>query len=301
MSKPTGLLQQMRQELLTGLRSYYFNIATNIYRWEGLPEEIPIRYPEKWLYENGMCTMLEIPGAGLAVLPVMTGSIQKNLYGEPAEWRAVAVGDMAGRVSSIKLNQDNSVLLRNDYDYRATKPYVDVLIKQLVNVEFTTRMNTNVQKNPMWFRTTDENCLQNKNTFLEFFEAEPVFFKDNIGMEFEFINSGIPFIGAELSDLYNVYHYRIMSYLGVDNPGVDKKERLVASESDSNNDALALMRDARLSMRELACEQMNDLFGINATVEYNGTLTDDTGDDNGYGEGDNNTGNEAGKRGDQTQ
>lgn len=301
MSKPTGLLQQMRQELLTGLRSYYFNIATNIYRWEGLPEEIPIRYPEKWLYENGMCTMLEIPGAGLAVLPVMTGSIQKNLYGEPAEWRAVAVGDMAGRVSSIKLNQDNSVLLRNDYDYRATKPYVDVLIKQLVNVEFTTRMNTNVQKNPMWFRTTDENCLQNKNTFLEFFEAEPVFFKDNIGMEFEFINSGIPFIGAELSDLYNVYHYRIMSYLGVDNPGVDKKERLVASESDSNNDALALMRDARLSMRELACEQMNDLFGINATVEYNGTLTDNAGDDNGYGTGNISTGNETGKRGDQTQ
>lgn len=292
MSKSTGLLASMRADLLAGLKNQYFNIATNVYKWEGLPDEIPMRYPEKWLYENGMCCMLEVPSAGYAILPVMTGSIQKNMYGEPAEWRAVAVGDMAGRVSSIKLNAENSVLLRNDFEYKATKPYVDTLIKQLVNVEFTTRMNTNAQKNPMWFKTTEANCIQNKNEFLEFFESEPVFFVDNVDMSFEFIKSDIPFIGAELSDLYNVYDYRIMSYLGIDNAGVDKKERLVVSESQSNNDKIMMMRDARLNMRKLACEQMSDLFGLTVSVDYNANLniTDANntgGNSDGFGTGGN--------------
>lgn len=267
------MADKMKAELIAGLRGYYYNIATSVYKYKNMPEEIPIRYPEKWLYENGMCVFLEIPQAGFACLPVMTGSIEKNIYGEPAEWRAVAVGDLAGIVSSMKLNDKNSVLMRNDMQYRPTMPYVDVLIKQLVNVEMTTRLNTNAQKSPVWMKTRDENALRNKNAFLEFYECELVQFHDAMSVdEIEFFNSGIPFIGNELSDLYNVYDYRIMSYLGIDNPGVDKKERMLVSESTSNNDKIMLIRNARLEQRKIACEKIKDIFGIDVSVDVNEDL-----------------------------
>lgn len=275
--KNSGMLEKMKSELLYGLRTYYFNIATNVYKWNNMPEEIPIRYPEKWLYENGMSVFLEIPNAGYAVLPVMTESIEKNLYGEPSSWKAVAVGQMAGIVSSLKLDDTNSVLIRNDNLYRPTFPYVDVLIKQLVNVELTMRLNINAQKCPVWVKTREENALRNKNAFLELYECEPVQFHETMSTEeLEFFNSGIPYIGNELADTYNVYKYRIMAYLGIDNPGVDKKERLVVSESDSNADEIMMIRNARLEQRQIAVEKINEIFGLNVGVECNKDLTDGT-------------------------
>ena len=277
MSKKTGMLEKMKSELLFGLRTYYFNIATNVYKWKEMPKEIPVRYPEKWLYENGMSVFLKIPNAGYACLPVMTESIEKNIYGEPSSWRAVGVGELAGLISSLKLDDTNSVLIRNDNLYRPTFPYVDVLIKQLVNVELTMRLNINAQKSPVWINTSQENALRNKNAFLELYECELVQFHDTLKPEdLEFFNSGIPYIGNELADTYNVYKYRIMAYLGIDNPGVDKKERLVVSESDSNADEIMMIRNARLEQRQIAVEQINDIFGLNVKVECNKDLTDGT-------------------------
>lgn len=267
------MLFKMQSELIAGLRNYYYNIATSVYKFKEMPKEIPIRYPEKWYYKNGMCVFMEVPNAGYACLPVMTGSIQKNMYGEPAEWKAVAVGDLAGLVGSMKLNDKNSVLMRNDMLYRPTQPYVDVLIKQLVNVELTTRLNINAQKSPVWIKSRDEDVLRNKNAFLEFYECLPAQFHNTMSPEtLEFFNSGIPFIGNELADLYNVYDYRIMSYLGIDNPGVDKKERMLVSESESKNDKIMLIRNARLEQRKIACEKINEIFGLNVSVEVNEEL-----------------------------
>lgn len=277
---PKGsILRDIYDSMLGGLRAYYFNIGTNIYKWDGMPKEIPIRYPERTLYDNGLSVFLEVPSAGYACLPVMTGSIQNNMYGEPAEWKALAIGKYAGIVSSMKLNSSNSVLIRNDSSYKNCRTYVDSLIKQIINADITTRMNINAQKNPIWFKTTDENVIQNKNLFKEWYEGEPVFFKDSVPTEaFEFITPNVPFLGNQLADMYNVYDYRILSYLGIDNPGVDKKERMITSEADSRSDKISLIRESRLEQRKIASEQINELFGLNVSVDINDSLKEETQD-----------------------
>lgn len=276
--KNEGILATLYGEVVGSLRSQFFNIATNIFKWKGLPKEIPIRYPEKWLYENGMCSFFEVPLAGYVCLQVATESIQKNFYGEPSQWRAVAVGDKSALVSGINLDDTNSVLIRNDTFYRASFPYVDVMIKQMANIELTTRLNINAQKNPMWFKCREENVLMRKNDFIEFFEGQPVFFKDDMTTEsFEFINPNIKYIGNELCDTYNTYKYRLLAYLGLDNPGVDKKERMLVSESEANSDEILMIRNARLEQRQIACEKINDLFGLNVSVEYNKELNTERG------------------------
>ena len=165
------------------------------------------------------------------------------------------------------------MLIRNDYMYRPTQPYVDVMIKQMINVELTMRLNINAQKNPIWIKCNDSNVLDKKNEFYEFYECQPVFFKDSMSPnDFEFINPGIKYIGNELVDTYNSYRYRLLAYLGLDNPGVDKKERLLVSEEGSNNDEILMMRNARMEQREIASEKINDMFGLSTKVEYNEQL-----------------------------
>lgn len=287
------LNQQMKTRLTAGLQIQYELLGMNVFKWEGLPDVIPKRYPERWLYENGMCTFFEHPTIGFMCLPVATQSIQKNVYGEPSSWSPVAVGEYSGKINSMKLNSTNSVLMRNDTMYKPCKPFVDMMIEQMVNVEMTMRLNINAQKNPMWFNSNQETALQNKNTFIEYYEVEPVFYKDAFQKdEFEIINNNIKYIGKELSDTYNIYDARILTYLGVNNTKQDKMERVLEAEAESNNESLNYIFKSREEMRKINAEEINTLFGLSCKVSKNvddgamqGTQ-DNGGEDNESGEDD---------------
>lgn len=266
--KKSEWMQHIVQPVREGLRNYYFDIGTRVYSWENMPEEIPIRIPEKYLYESGLCVFFQPDGMDYMCLPVATQSIVKNVYGEPSAWSPVAVGEYAGRINSLKLDNTNSVLIRNDNAYKPTMPYVYAMIEQMVNVEMTTRMNINAQKMPYWFKTNDNNVIQNKNTFLELMEGQPVFFKTNFSPDdFEVIQSGAPIITDELSKMYVEYDSRILTYLGINSLPVEKSERLLVDEVGINREEKNLIRDSRLKQRELATERINKLFGLNTSVK----------------------------------
>lgn len=273
MSKKHTYNQMDRRNLKNMLMNYYENIALNVYKYNSMPKEIPIRYPERWLYTSGCCAFLIYEDADLGelpmILPVSTQSIAKNVYGEPSSWRVTGVGDLGQKVSALVLDNENSVFMRNDFTYTPSVPYVDHLVEQLVNIELTARLNTNAQKSPMWIKSNDANVLQNKNLYRMMYECEPQIFIDSMDSNIEFFNTGIPFIANDICDLYNTYHYRIMSYLGCNNPTVDKKERVLQSEFESNNDTVELIQEQRFAQRELNCEQINDVFGIGVSVEKN--------------------------------
>ena len=46
---------------------------------------------------------------------------------------------------------------------------------------------------------------------------------------------------------------------------IDKKERLVSDEANSNNEVINLNLDSFFSPRKLACKQFNKLFGLEGT------------------------------------
>ena len=86
-------------------------------------------------------------------------------------------------------------------------------------------------------------------------------------MSVDVINLGVQFIGAELSDQYKTFENRILEYLGIENLPVEKQERMLTGEVSSNDDKTNLMFESRLLMRERACTEMNELFGLNIEVQ----------------------------------
>lgn len=284
----------MKRELKTGLRTYYFNVASSIFKWNGLPDSIPIRAPEKYLYENGLCAYIEPDGFDAMILPVAMQDITKNVYGEPSSWSVNAIGEYAGIINSKRFDRTNSVLIRNDTSYRPTRPYVETLIDQLVNVEFTTRMNTNAQKMPIIFKTSQQNELQNKQTFYDLMECVPAYFKTtDISEEFEIYYSTVPFLGKELTALYEQYDARIMMYLGVNSLPIEKKERLLVDEVGVGTERRSLILNNKLNERTFSCEQIKRIFNKNVTCELMEELKGDyyTRQDNNFREeGDNDRG-----------
>lgn len=262
----------MKDILRTQLSSYYQNIAVSVFEWEGMPDQvmrIPRRQPEKQLYETGCFTMFRHEDSGqFFMLPVASMNIQKNAYGEPSQWRAMALGELAAPIGALKLSPDNAVLFRNNDTYTPSKPYVEELIKQLVNVEYTLRLNINAQKMPWSMRSNNYNIISNKNLFRQIYECEPIIYHDDMMTdELELIKTDAPVIMAELNDAYNVYDQRICEFLGIDCVARDKKERLTAEEADANDEKIDSIKKVKLEQRKEGCDLANDLWGIDLSVK----------------------------------
>lgn len=261
-----------RLETKQVLLANYKNLACSVFKWEGMPEGIPPQYPETWLFQNGMACMVKMAEHDFVVLPVAYGSVKLNVYGLPMEWRAYAVGasPQAQAIRNMVLNEDNSVLIWNDYERRPTYPFIDYLVRKMVNVDVTTDCNINAQKMPYVFKVNNNNLLTAKNQAKMIMDGEEVVFKDEFdNIAVEVLQTNAPFVADKLMDVYLEYHNRILTYLGIDNLPVEKQERLLTGEAEANDEALYLIREARLKMRKDACEKMNKLWGLNVEVDYN--------------------------------
>ena len=261
-----------RWETKEVLLANYKNLACSVFKWEGMPKGIPPLYPETWLFQNGMACMVKMAEDDFVILPVAYGSVKLNVYGLPMEWRAYAVGSspQAQAIRNMVLNEDNSVLIWNDYERRPTYPFIDYLVRKMVNVDVTTDCNINAQKMPYVFKTNNNNLLTAKAQAKAIMDGEEFVFKDEFdGVAVEVLQTNAPFVADKLMDVYLEYHNRILTYLGVDNLPVEKQERLLTGEAEANDEALYLIRDARLKMRKDACEKMNKLWGLNVEVDYN--------------------------------
>lgn len=262
------------------LLSNYKNLACSVFKWDGMPESIPPLYPETWLFQNGMACMIKLADDDYAILPVAYGSVKLNVYGLPMEWRAYAVGSspQAQIIRNMVLNEDNSVLIWNDYERRPTYPFIKYLVEKMVEVDLTVDINVKGQRRPFVFKTNSNNILTAKNFMKAIDDGDEQIFKDEFdNTSVDVLQLNVPFVSDKLMDVYLEYHNRILSFLGVDNLPVEKQERMLTGETNANDEALYLVREARLKMRKDACEKMNKLWGINVEVDYNDKFADSEG------------------------
>lgn len=269
--KAYGIFEMMRDQLTAGLVDKYANMAWNVFTWDGFPKAMPRKYPEAWLYRNGLCSVMYPKGSDEAVcLPVAVETIRNNFYGEPTEWRVMPVaGDMFESIN-YKLTPENAVLIRNCDNYTPTEPYVLTLIDQLVNVEMTMRMNLNALKMPYVFESPDGySTLQNKNTFMQIMECDPAMFKTgNLGDGVQVHQTGAPVILGDLISTYTEYDARILEYIGVNNIPIEKKERLLVDEVTANEEELNLGIRSRMEQRQVACERMAEVLGLDVRCRF---------------------------------
>ena len=260
------------------LRQQYTLLGTSVFEWKGFDElDIPIYEPENTLFHQGQACMLQIPNTDTyAILPVAYGSEKIDIYGRPTEWRAYCVGEspVADAIRNLRLSSigtagtQPSVLIWNDYMRCPTRPYIDMMIEKMVNVDLALNSNINCQKTPFIIPCNQQNQLTAKNFYEQINDTSAIFRSSDMASDIsvDVINLGVQFIGAELSDQYKTFENRILEYLGIENLPVEKQERMLTGEVSSNDDKTNLMFESRLLMREKACDEMKEIFGIDIEV-----------------------------------
>lgn len=267
-------ITKREREMFVGeveLLSYYESLATNVYVWDGLPENIHKFYPEQTLYRQGMACMIQLPGSDeYDIFPVAYGSVDLDYHGEPLSWRCYVMGAGPGpeMIRNTVYNAENSVLIWNNPTRTGLYPYVKSQVRNMLMTDHVIRINTLVQSTPVFITADGKNALTAKNLFAQFGIEDVVYGTDltKNDMGFDVINLGVQFIGDKLSDQYETYNNRILRYLGINHLPVEKQERMLTGEIDSNDELIETIIKSRLDCRQQAADGMKDVFGLDVEV-----------------------------------
>lgn len=246
--------------------SYYNRLcemAASIYEWKNLPETIDPRFLEMTLLRLGYALFFEDEVMGFLTLPCTIGG-KLNVYNIPVERRAYANNGY-----NMPRDETNSVIIYNNLLHTVDIPTIMNYAKRLYQLDRIIDINANAQKTPVLIIADEDQRLTLKNLYQKYDGNAPFIFGDkklsaNI---LQAINTGAPFVADRLYELRTNIWNECLTFLGVPNIAIQKKERLIKDEVNRNNGGTVSSTYGRLQARKDACKQINDMFGLNIDVD----------------------------------
>ena len=250
----------------TYLQYYYrlLELAINMYEWKNLPPSVDERFLELTLFSDGMAVFFRDEVLGELCLQCMIGG-QLDVYRIPIERTAYATNGYQAR-----LDETNSVIIFNNYTHTNSMLDVEMYARRLYEIERTIDVNVKAQKTPFIIRATENQRLTIKNLYMQYDGNEPFIFGDkNLAMDgIKVLKTDAPYVADKLNILKRQIWNEALTYLGIENSNTEKKERLVSDEVTTNLGGVEAQRFCRLNARRQAAKKINEMFGLNISVDF---------------------------------
>jgi hypothetical protein len=247
------------QMYFSRLRDY----ALSLFEWKGLPETVNERFLELTMFQEGKILFFEDIEMGFLSLPFTYGSL--NVYNEPVNYTAFSIN------YSKDYTVDNAIPIWANFGRHPIHWIVEEYAKRLYFVERALDLNIRQQKFPFLILGEESQRLTLMNAYEKWEGNEPFIFGYKTGFDkdaFQVLNTPVPYVADKLLEYKHNLWNEAMTFLGIGNAKQDKKERLVADEVAANDEQIESSREIMLKARQLACKQINAMFGLNISVDY---------------------------------
>lgn len=247
----------------------YFNrlteLAVSMFEWKNLPPTVDPRYIELHLFKNGCMVYFNDEVIGNLCLDCLpNGSF--DVYGNPVDRRAYSSYNNYQK----NLTEDNSVIIWNNYLRSNSITDIQMYSKRLYLLDRIIDINANAQKTPVLVQGTEKQRLTLLNLYKEFDGNSPFIFGDkNLDLNaLKCLNTGAPYVADKIYQLKTQIWNEALTYLGISNINIQKKERLITDEVTRNQGGTIASRYSRLQARREAVDKINAMFGTDIMVNY---------------------------------
>lgn len=272
-------------------RQYYnrlVELAISMFEWKNLPDTVDPRFLELTLFADGQAVFFKDEELGyLALQNAMNGDF--DVYRIPINRRAFAVNGY-----QRKLTNKDSVIVYNNYLHTNSQLDADMFARRLYNLDRAIDVNANAQKTPVLIKCSQEERLTLLNVYKQWDGNEPLIMGDK-GLNtnaMAVLKTDAPYVCDKLYQLKTQIWNEALTYMGISNINVQKKERLITDEVTRNQGGTIASRYSRLNARRDACKKINAMFGLEIWCDYREdyqTIDDDNdtvnGEPNSDGEG----------------
>ena len=249
---------------------YYLNrlteLAMAMFEWVNLPETIDWRFLEYILYYDGKALFSMDAELDEYIVTKCALSGKMNFYRVPENRRAYADNGY-----QKELNEKDSVVIFNNMLRLPAYPSMWFYARKLWEIDRTIDINIKAQKTPVLILADEDERLTMKNVYMQYDGNQPfIFGSKNLGLNdnIKVLQTEAPYLADKLMMLKNQIWNEALTYLGISNLNIQKKERLVSDEAVRSMGGTIASRQSRLEMRREACEQINKMFGLNIEVNY---------------------------------
>jgi hypothetical protein len=239
--------------------------ALSMFEWDGLPDSVSERYLEIVMYRDGRTVFFKDPELGFMTLPVTIGSTI-NAYEDPTGYVAYSVN-----YPQRNLTPDEAVVIYNSYSRTAMMPIIEQFARRLAHVERAMDVNIQATKTPVLILADESQRLTMLNAYMQYNGNEPFIFGNKSGFDkdaFKVLKTDAPLYTDKLMQYRHDLWNNAMTFLGIGNAKQDKRERLVSDEVAANDEQIQSSRFVWLQARQDACMKINNMFGLNLSVDF---------------------------------
>ena len=254
-------------------------IALSMFEWVNLPKSMDARYLEQCLYYNGQASLLFDKQYGF-INTKCAGSGYVNIYGLPDKFNCYSYGFNSMRKLYTGLNplltenqfenQKNyeCVLVMNNWDRTPTAGSMELFAWRLYLAQRTCDVNISGQRFPVMIVGDEKQRLMLENLYNQYNGNQPFIFGNKNQLNDDMlkaIKTDSPYVADKITEYKKEIWNEALTYLGINNISVQKKERLTESESNENNELVNLNLQSMLAPRLEACRQFNEKYGLTGT------------------------------------
>ena len=249
-------------------------IALSMFEWVNLPKSMDSRYLEQCLYYNGQASLLYDEKYGF-INTKCAGSGNINIYGLPDRLNCFTYGYKQMRELYVGLNQINPkekneecILVMNNVDRTPTAGSMELFAWRLYLAQRSCDVNISAQRFPIMIVGDDKQRLMLENLYNQYNGNQPFIFGNKNQLNDDIlksINTEAPYVADKLTEYKKEIWNEALTFLGINNMSITKKERLTENESNENNELVNLNLQAMLAPRMRACREFNEKYGLTGT------------------------------------
>jgi hypothetical protein len=240
-------------------------LAISMFEWKNLPNTVDARYLELHLFETGCMVYFKDDVIGDLCLDCIANG-RLDVYGNPLLRRAYSGYNNYQKLLTYK----DSVIIWNNYLHSNSIINVEMFARRLYNIDRIIDINANAQKTPVLVLGNEKQRLTLLNLYKEYDGNAPFIFGDkNLDINaLKALSTNAPYVCDKLYQLKTQIWNEALTYLGISNINIQKKERLITDEVTRNQGGTIASRYSRLETRRQAVEKINEMFGTNIEVNY---------------------------------
>lgn len=249
----------------------YYNLYMNSVDWDGLTAE-ERDYVMRRFWAEGTCAAFKIngteawDGSGGVVGFAPWATQTWNMYDFPETVLLINQRGVPFIPSTPQVVNKDVALGWFQRNHKPVREIVEYYIDRIVQVEMVINTNLELQKMPYLVGVTPEDKDRIKDVIDRILNNELVVYADMKDLALiKSIITESPYIGDKLIQHRITLENELLTYLGIDNIGQEKKERLIVDEVNATNDLINRNGLGFIDTLTEWTDVISDLFGKKIT------------------------------------